>query len=126
MSTWRSLWPARVCYAAAMPRRSARCLAFAASLLAAACTRPHPPLPIDPEAPFAAPREHGGLVVDRLAGGRTGRVRPRGWTLRAGAPTFVLESSSETLAAFWLPATARVVARRTPAPAAAPLGEIAP
>lgn len=98
-----------------------------ATLLAAAltlgCAMLRRPVPVDPEATFAAHQEHAGLVIDRLAAGRSGELRPPGWFRRPGAPSFVLVAGGERLAAYW-PDTERVVVRRAPSTEAPLVGEV--
>src|SRR4029077_4088476 len=70
--------------------------------LGVACTILHPTVTVDPAATFAAHLEHGGIAVDRLERGRSGRLEPPAWLRRPGAPSFVLESEGQVIAAFWL------------------------
>jgi len=96
-----------------------------AAALAIGCAGLRHPLAVDPDATFAAHREHGGLVVDRLGPGRAGELRPAHWVRLPGDPTFVLEADGERLAALWVTGE-RVVVRRAPAEDAPVVGEIDP
>jgi hypothetical protein len=106
-----------------MPRRHLTTLVAAA--LALGCAGLRHPLAVDPDARFAAHREHGGLVVDRLGPGRTGELRPAHWVRWPGDPTFVLEADGEQLAALWV-AGQRVLVRRAPTEDAPVVGEVDP
>lgn len=92
--------------------------------LACACAMLHRPVPVDPEATFAAHKEHAGLAIDRLARGRSGELRPAAWLRRPGAPTFVLVADGQRIAALW-PTLDRVVVRGTTSPDAPLVGEVA-
>ena len=81
------------------------------------------PVPVDPEATFAAHQEHAGLVIDRLARDSSGALRPPSWFRRPGAPSFVLVAGGERLAAYW-PDTERVIVRRAPSTEAPVVGEV--
>jgi hypothetical protein len=80
---------------------------------------------VDPAATFAAHKEHGGLGIDRLAPGRTGRLRAAGWVRLPGSPSLALESEGHTLADFWLSGDA-VVTRRGPSETAPLVGTVTP
>ena len=98
-------------------------LLVAGTALTLGCVALHRPVPVDPEATFAAHQEHTGLVIDRLARGRSGELRPPGWFRRPGAPSFVLVADGERIAAFW-PDTERVVVRGTASREAPVVGEV--
>jgi hypothetical protein len=92
-------------------------IVVALAVSAAGCPMLQKPISVDPQATFAAHLEHGGLAVDRLERGRTGRLRSPGLVRLPGAATFVLnDSEGATLAAFWLAgseATVRATASET-------------
>ena len=94
-------------------------------VLAAACALSPPHIPVEPDATFAAHQEHRGLVIDRMAGGRTGMVRPPSWLRLPGGPTFVLDAEGERIAALWLSGE-RVVVRRTSSDTSPVVAEITP
>ena len=94
-----------------------------AAALTLGCATLRRPVPVDPEATFAAHQEHTGLVIDRLARGRSGELRPPSWFRRPGAPSFVLVAGGERLAAYW-PDTERVIVRRAPSTEAPLVGEV--
>ena len=71
----------------------------------------HRPVAIDPAANFGAHVVHGGIEIDRLPGGGTGRVTAPAWFQRPGAPALAVESQNDRLAALWVSAD-RVVVRR--------------
>ena len=108
-----------------MVRRCVGMLLAGAAALAIGCAGLRHPLAVDPDASFAAHREHGGLVVDRLGPGRVGELRPAHWVRLPGDPTFVLAADGERLAALWVTGE-RVVVRRAPAEDAPVVGEIDP
>src|SRR5207247_9623927 len=112
-------------WAADVTRRIAAMLLAAGPALTLGCATLLRPLAVDPDATFAAHREHGGLVVDRLGPGRGGELRPPHWVRLPGDPTFVLAADGERLAALWVTAE-RVLVRRTPAEDAPVVGEIDP
>lgn len=95
-------------------------------LAAAGCMLPPRPVAVDPEVTFAAHHEHGGLALDRLAGGRTGRLVAPGWLRWPGAPVFVVEADSQTIGALWLGGPSQVIVRRGPARDAALVGVVHP
>jgi hypothetical protein len=70
--------------------------------LFAACGGFRRPVPVDPDATFAAHREHRGFVVDRLQRGQAARILPGALIRLHGEPTWVLEADGETTAAFWV------------------------
>lgn len=106
-----------------MPRRSRLPLALATATAACALAPPH--IAVEPDATFAAHQEHRGLVIDRLAGGRTATLGPAGWIRLPGEPTFVLDADGERVAAFWLSGE-RVVVRRTSSETSPVVAEITP
>jgi len=108
-----------------MERRLFGLLLAGTAALAIGCASLRHPVAVDPDANFAAHREHGGLVVDRLGPGRAGELRPARWVRLPGDPTFVLEADGERIAALWV-AGERVVVRRAPAEDAPVVGEIDP
>lgn len=81
------------------------------------------PVPVDPEATFAAHREHGRIAFDRLAPERSGALRPPGWLRLPGEPMFVLESDGKRTAAFWRDGNT-VDARRQASREAPQVGEV--
>jgi hypothetical protein len=83
---------------------------IASATCALGCAAIYRPVTVDPEVTFAAHQEHARIVIDRLARGRSGELRPAGWLRRPGAPTFVLVADDQRIAAFWRDAE-RVVAR---------------
>src|SRR5206468_5962589 len=105
-----------------MPRRSRLLLALATATAACALAPPH--IAVEPDATFAAHQEHRGLVIDRLAGGRTATLGPAGW-IRLPRPTFVLDADGERIAALWLSGE-RVVVRRTSSETSPVVAEITP
>ena len=124
--TWSLEWRPNSCSSAGrMQRRLPSVLLAGTAALAIGCAGLRRPLAVDPDANFAAHREHGGLVVDRLAPGRAGELRPARWVRLPGDPTFVLEVDGERIAALWV-AGERVVVRRAPAEDAPVVGEIDP
>jgi len=124
--TWSLEWRPNSCSSAGrMQRRLPSVLLAGTAALAIGCAGLRRPLAVDPDANFAAHREHGGLVVDRLAPGRAGELRPARWVRLPGDPTFVLEADGERIAALWV-AGERVVVRRAPAEDAPVVGEIDP
>jgi hypothetical protein len=98
--------------------------AFLAVVVASGCAAR--PVPVEPGVTFAAHLEHGGLAVDRLAGGGTGVLEPPGWFRRPGAPTWVLRDGGGTLAALWVTAPSRVDVRRTRGAAGPPVARVEP
>jgi hypothetical protein len=96
-------------------------LVLAATL--SACIALSRPVAVDPEATFAAHQEHARIVIDRLARGRSGELRPPSWLRTPGAPTWVLVADGQQLAAFW-PEGERVVVRNAPSREAPPVGEV--
>ena len=108
-----------------MERRLLGLLLAGTAALAIGCASLRHPVAVDPDANFAAHREHGRLVVDRLGPGRAGELQPPRWVRLPGDPTFVLEADGERIAALWVLGQ-RVVVRRAPAEDAPVLGEIDP
>ncbi len=104
-------------------RKSLAILPVAA--LSVACTILHPTVAVDPAATFAAHLEHGGIAVDRLEHGRSGRLEPPAWLRRPGAPSFLLESDGQVLAAFWL-AGSEVTVRPTASESVPAVGRVRP
>ncbi len=99
-------------------------LLVAGTALTLGCVALHRPVPVDPEATFAAHQEHAGLAIDRLARGRSGELRPAGWLRRPGAPAFVLVADGQRIAALW-PTPDRVVVRSAMSREAPLVGEVA-
>ncbi len=98
---------------------------IAVAAVVASCTLLHQQVDVDPQATFAAHVEHDSLAVDRLAPGRTGRLRPPSWLRLPGAPTYVLDAEGETLAAFWL-AGSDVTVRQNSSESSPVLGRVRP
>jgi hypothetical protein len=94
-------------------------------VLVAACALHSQPVSVDPGATFAAHREHGGIAIDRLERGKSGRLEPPSWFRWGGKPSFLLESDGQTLAALWL-AGSDVTVRSAPADTAAAIGRVRP
>jgi hypothetical protein len=94
-------------------------------VLGVGCLLRPPTVSVDPAATFAAHREHGGLAVDRLEHGRTGRLEQPSWFRRRGEPSFVLDSDGQTLAALWL-AGSDVTVRSATAKTAPTIGRVRP
>ena len=86
-------------------RRSSLLLVLTA--LAAGCVRydTHPLPPFDPAATFVAHSVHGGLAIDRIAGGTTGRVQGR------DAGLFVVTTGDTPIAVVRVTSLATVVGR---------------
>ncbi len=99
-------------------------LLVAGTAMTLGCVALHRPVPVDPEATFAAHQEHAGLAIDRLARGRSGELRPAGWFRRPGAPAFVLVADGQRIAALW-PTPDRVVVRSAMSREAPLVGEVA-
>src|SRR5882724_3547801 len=108
-----------------MERRLLGLLLAGTAALAIGCASLRHRVVVDPDANFAAHREQGVLVVDRLGPGRAGELRPARWVRLPGDPTFVLEADGERVAALWVTGE-RVVVRRAPAEDAPVVGEIDP
>ncbi len=108
-----------------MERRLPGLLIVAATSLALGCPALQHSVTVDPEATFAAHREHGGMVIDRLGQDRSGTLGPAGWFRRPGDPTFVLRADGAEVAAYWISGQ-RVVVRRTTEEGAPAVGEIDP
>jgi hypothetical protein len=101
-----------------------RILGWLLAVLLLGCLTLHRPVPIDPEATFAAHQEHSELAIDRLARGRSGALRPAGWLRHPGDPAFVLVADGQRIAALW-PSGERVVVRSATSPEAPLVGEVA-
>jgi hypothetical protein len=97
----------------------------AATVFALGCAALQHTVAVDPEATFAAHREHAGMVIDRLGRDGSGTLAPAGWFRRPGDPTFVLRADGAEVAAYWLSGR-RVVVRRTAEEGAPAVGEIDP
>ena len=94
-------------------------------VLAAGCALHSAPVSVDPGATFAAHREHGGIDIDRLERGRSGRLEQPSWFRWGGKPSFLLESDGQTLAALWL-AGSDVTVRSAAIDTAPAIGRVRP
>ena len=94
-------------------------------VLAVGCALHRQPVSVDPGATFAAHREHGGIAIDRLERGRSGRLEPPSVFRWGGKPSFLLESDGQTLAALWL-AGSDVTVRSAAADTASAIGHVRP
>jgi hypothetical protein len=105
-------------------RHPVRFVSLAMAVTLSACVTLHRPVAVDPEVTFTAHPEHGEIVFDRLARGRSGDLRPPGWFRGPGDPTFVLVADGQRIAALWR-TPERVVVRSVASSDAAPAGEVA-
>jgi len=107
------------------PRAARRLLGALLFIVVTGCTLHPQPVSVDAGATFAAHREHGGIAIDRLEHGRSGRLEPPSFFRWGGKPTFLLESEGQTLAALWL-AGSDVTVRSAPTETAPAIGRVRP
>jgi hypothetical protein len=84
-----------------------RYIGFLVATLVVGCVRydTHPQPPFDPAATFVAHSVHGGLAIDRIPGGTTGRIEGR------DAGLFVVTSGDTPIAVVRITSLATVVGR---------------
>ena len=81
--------------------------------------------PTDPSSPptFVAHAETGGLIIDKMGSGETGRVVPSGSGAFAAGPQLLVETSAGPTAALWI-RDPDIVIRQAGDPAAPPIGQV--
>jgi hypothetical protein len=100
-------------------------LVLTACLATSACTRPPARLPAEPLVTFAAHRDGGGFVVDRMRVGMTGVLEsPRRLLHDIDSPDYFFRVDGEPRAALWLIGRSRVLVRESASTIAPRRGDV--
>jgi len=101
----------------------ALCLAALTVMARASCAQPVEPKAVESGVDFQAHVEHGGLVVDRMAGDDPA-VLVRRANFYSGGPDFLLQFDDKTVAALWLTDGNHMVVRQSEDPNAPVIGQV--